>query len=178
MQNLEKLFWFIVWVRTNLTVVQQCWDKGHSIGASGWILEGIGKKDVGTRGRVKSFRVTVRPVAGSGAVILQFGAEKRTLRQTERVTLPPHPLGGAGGSQKSAENTTRPNQGWGRTETVPLCTNAHQRRQQPLPPLLITHKQTAAHFIVIWSYTTTGLLVSIQHCDQCMLCLVQKDNIF
>lgn len=113
---------------------------------------------MGTRGWVKRFRVIVRPVAGSGATILQCGAEKRTLRQTERVTLPPHPLGGAGGSQKTAENTTRPNQGWGCTETVPLCTNAHQRRQQPLPPLLITHKQTAAHFIVFivyWSHSST-----------------------
>lgn len=38
------------------------------------------------------------------------------------------------------KNATRPNQRWGRTETVPLCTNAHQRRQQTLPPHLITHK--------------------------------------
>lgn len=100
----------------NLTVVQQCWDKdtsGHWIGASGWILEGMWKKDVGTRGWVKRLRVIVRPVAGSGAVILQFGAEKRTLRQTERVTLPPHPEGGAGGSQKSAEkyHQTKPRMG-------------------------------------------------------------------
>lgn len=55
------------------------------------------------RGRVKRFRVIVRPVPERRAVILQFGAEKRTLRQTERVTLPPHPLGGAGGPHKGAE---------------------------------------------------------------------------
>lgn len=49
------------------------------------------------QGWVKRFRVIVRPAAETGAVILQFGAEKRPLRQTERVTLPPHPLDGTGG---------------------------------------------------------------------------------
>lgn len=52
-------------------------------------MEVIGKKDVGMQGWVKRFRVIVRPVAETGAVTLPFGAEKRTLRKTERVTLPP-----------------------------------------------------------------------------------------
>lgn len=118
----------------------------HSVGASWWILEGIGKKGVGTWGWVKRFRVIVRPVAGTGAVVLQFGAEKRTLIQTERVTLPPIHWVVLVAHKRVLTNTTRPNQGWSCTETVPLCTNAHQRRQQTFPPLLITHKQTTAHF--------------------------------
>lgn len=63
----------------------------------GWILNLTGKKGTGMQGWVKRFRVIVRPVAETGAVILQFDAEKRPLRQTERVTLPPHPLDGTGG---------------------------------------------------------------------------------
>lgn len=54
---------------------------------------------VGTQGWVKWYGVIVRPVAGTGAVVLQFGAEKRPLIQTERVTLPPHPLDGTGRSK-------------------------------------------------------------------------------
>lgn len=39
------------------------------------------------------------------------------------------------------------NHGWSCTETVQLCTNAHQRRQQPFPPLLTTHKQRGITFV-------------------------------
>lgn len=113
-------------------------------GASRWILEGIGKKGVGTQGWVERFRIIVRPVAGLGAAIIHFGAEKRTLRQTERVTLPPHPLGGAGGSQKCALSTTRPTPRMGLyrdgatlykctpTKTAALASpsSLHTRRQQ------------------------------------------------
>lgn len=57
------------------------------------ILEGTGKRVVGRQGQEKRFRVTDWPLAGTGAVTLQFGAEKRTLIQTERVTLPPPSTG-------------------------------------------------------------------------------------
>lgn len=62
-----------------------------------WSLSRCFKVDLGGNRREgcrnmgvgEMFQVIVRPVAGSGSVSLQFGAEKRTLTQTERVTLPP-----------------------------------------------------------------------------------------
>lgn len=63
-----------------------------------------GKEGAGKQGWVKRLRV-VRPAAGKGAAVLQFGAEKRTLIQTERMTLPLHPLDGAGGSQNAQKKT-------------------------------------------------------------------------
>lgn len=47
--------------------------------------KGVGKVGAGERG----FKVTLWPWVGEGAAVLQFGAEKRTLIQTESVTLPP-----------------------------------------------------------------------------------------
>lgn len=133
---------------------------------SRWMLEGIGKKGVGTRGWVKRFRVIVRPVAGSGATILQCGAEKRTLRQTERVTLPPHPLGGAGGSQKTAEkyHQTKPGMGLYRDgATLYKCT-----------PTKTADLTSPPHYTQADSNSLYSLLVSLQHYDQCMLRLMTK----
>lgn len=58
--------------------------RGFKVDLGGNRREGCWNKGVG-----EMFQVIVRPVAGSGSVSLQFGAEKRTLTQTERVTLPP-----------------------------------------------------------------------------------------
>lgn len=59
-------------------------------------------------------------------------------RQRRRLCLPIHWMA------LVDRNATRPNHGWSCTETVPLCTNAHQRRQPTFPPLLTTHKQRGA----------------------------------
>lgn len=50
----------------------------------------------------------------------------------------PHPPDEAGATIMQEKNT-RSNQGWGCTETVPLCTNAHEERQQSL------HLESSSH---------------------------------
>lgn len=67
-------------------------------------MEGVGKKGVGTRGWV-----IVRPVAGSGAAILQFRSREENSETDREGDSAPHPLSGAGGPQKSPGNTTSPN---------------------------------------------------------------------
>lgn len=112
-----------------------------------WIWEGIGKKGVGKKGWVRRFRVIVRPVADQELRSSNRSREENSETDRDSDSAPPHPLGGAGGSQKSAQTPTRPDQGWGCTETVPLCTDAHQRRQKPISlPCLSTHKPTGAYF--------------------------------
>lgn len=131
----------------------------HRTGATRGILEEIGKTGVGRRGWVKRFRVIVRPRGWLGAANLQFGAEKRTLRQTETVTLPPHPLGGVGGSQKSAGKKNPPDQTKDgvvqrRCHSVQMHTNEDS---SPYPRLLITHKKTelTSPLIYFWQNGVT-----------------------
>lgn len=107
-------------------------------------------KGLGRWGQERGLKVTLWPSIREGAVALQFGAEKRTLIQTESVTLPPIHRVVLVDHKSGTEKPSRPHRGWSCTETVPLCTNARQQRQQtfatPLHHTQLGDKETTAHF--------------------------------
>lgn len=83
--------------------------------------EVVGKKGKGTPGWV-----IARPVAGSGAVILQFRSREGNSDTDREGDSAPHPLGGAGGSLEYHQTKLR--MGLYRDgATLYKCT---QRRQQ------------------------------------------------
>ena len=129
------------------------------LSATRWILEGIGKKGVGTHGRVERFRFATGPRCWSEAVILQFGAEKRTLRQTETLTLSPIHWVELVGRKWLQEKThqTRPRMGMYRDgATLYKCTPT--KTAVPCTPHSSVHTSRQELFsqdklLVNWCYT-------------------------
>lgn len=99
-------------------------------------------------------------------MLLQFGAEKRTLIQTESVTLPSIHQVVLVDHKSATEKTSRPHRGWSCTETVPLCTDARRRRQLTFaPPLHYTQADDSSldcPFNFVWRWVLEGFF-ALQH---------------
>lgn len=97
----------------------------------------VGKKGAGTQGWGEGVRASEGWGLNRSWAPSSDSKQRRDLWQRQRKRLCLSILWTA----LVDSSATRPNHGWSCTETVPLCTNAHQRRQQNLSsPPHYTHR--------------------------------------